>query len=787
MDMAFVFTGVSAGVSSGDSGAALNTALGSWTIPFWPTLLLVVTAVVYWRGYKQIRQSRRALFPSWRLSCFLGGLLSLWIAIASPLDTLDGLLLFMHMTQHLILMSIAPPLLLLGAPAVPLLRGLPRGVVRDGLSPFLRSRVLHRVERFLTHPVFAWLAMNIAFLGWHVPQAYELALRSPGWHQVEHGCFFVTSLLFWFPVIQPWPSVSQVTRWAMLPYLMTADLVNTALSAFLAFSGKVVYPTYAAVPRVFGGSAQADQAAAGALMWVAGSILFLAPTMAITMRLLSRPRTSPTGSVPGKIAASFAKRFDLLRAPVAGTILRARYGRLALQSVSFLIALAVIADGFFGHPMSAMNLAGILPWTFARALGVVALLVAGNVFCMACPFMLPREIGHRLGLARFRWPRALRGKWVAVALLVLFFWSYEAFGIWDHPARTAWVLIAYFAAAMLVDTFFRGASFCKYICPLGQFNFSGSLLSPLALEARDKAVCGSCRTRDCIAGNAQQRGCELELYMPVKSGNMDCTLCMDCVKACPHDNIGLMASAPGADLLHDPPRSSLRRFAWRVDIAVLAVVVVFAAFASAAVMVAPVAEWMQSAALWWNAKPAARVLPPLAASAIVSVLLLASAVSFFYLASAAGVWLVRRGAHAHSLAPKVKEIFCRLSLALLPLGFGMWAAHLLFHLLTGWSTLAPALVQAAHDLGWKLALQPRWDAAVPLLGTASILELQLLLLDAGLLATLYLGWRLARQWAASLGRAAALLLPWVLPVLLGYAAGLWILLEPMQMRGMMHP
>ena len=116
----------------------------------------------------------------------------------------------------------------------------------------------------------------------------------------------------------------------------------------------------------------------------------------------------------------------------------------------------------------------------------------------------------------------------------------------------------------------------------------------------------------------------------------------------------------------------------------------------------------------------------------------------------------------------------------------MWAAHLLFHLLTGWSTLAPALVQAAHDFGWKLALQPRWDEAVPLLGTASILELQLLLLDAGLLATLYLGWRLARQWAVSCGRAAALLLPWVLPVLLGYAAGLWILLEPMQMRGMMH-
>ena len=94
--------------------------------------------------------------------------------------------------------------------------------------------------------MFAWLAMNLAYLGWHVPPAYELALRSPGWHEVEHACFLVTSLLFWFPVIQPWPSVSRGSRWTMLPYLVGADLVNTALAAFLTFAGRVIYPSYAA-------------------------------------------------------------------------------------------------------------------------------------------------------------------------------------------------------------------------------------------------------------------------------------------------------------------------------------------------------------------------------------------------------------------------------------------------------------------------------------------------------------------------------------------------------------
>jgi hypothetical protein len=237
--------------------------------------------------------------------------------------------------------------------------------------------------------------------------------------------------------------------------------VNTALSASLSFSGRVIYPTYAAVPRVFGTSALGDQATAGALMWVIGSIFYLVPVMAIAAHLLSPRSNTPKEVSLGSVATGRATRFDLLRLPLIGALLRARYGRMALQSIAFVIAVLVIADGFAGHPIGAMNLAGVLPWTYLRAFGVVALLVLGNIFCMSCPFMLPRELGHRLGLARFKWPRQLRTKWMAIVLMILFFWSFEAFAIWDHPARTAWLLIAYFAAAFVVDTLFRGASFCK--------------------------------------------------------------------------------------------------------------------------------------------------------------------------------------------------------------------------------------------------------------------------------------------------------------------------------------
>jgi hypothetical protein len=290
--------------------------------------------------------------------------------------------------------------------------------------------------------------------------------------------------------------VGRGSRWALLPYLVGADLVNTGLAAFLTFSGRVIYPSYAAGPRVFGISALGDQAAAGALMWVIGSIFYLVPVAAIAIHLLSpqsnrlalRSITGTAKILRPKIPSRPAKRFDLLRLPLIGQLLRARYGRMALQGVAFVTAVLVIADGFRGHPMGAMNLAGVLPWTYLRAFGVIALLVLGNIFCMSCPFMLPRELGHRLGLARLKWPRWLRSKWIAIALMILFFWSYEAFAIWDHPGRTAWLLIAYFAAAFVVDTFFRGASFCKYLCPLGQFNFAGSLLSPFTLEVRSQEI-----------------------------------------------------------------------------------------------------------------------------------------------------------------------------------------------------------------------------------------------------------------------------------------------------------
>jgi putative membrane protein len=262
----------------------------AWAFPRWTCLTLEIAAIVYWRGWLLIRQTRPAMFPVWRLACFLGGIASLIIAISSPLDTLSDRLLFLHMLQHYILMSVAPPLLVLAAPTVPMLRGLPRWFVRPVLGPLIRSVWLRRFFKVLVTPRVAWILMNVAYIGWHIPSAYELALMSWQWHIVEHACFFLTSILFWWPIIQPWPSRFSGSRWILLPYLLGADIINTAVSALLCFSGRVLYPSYADQPRIFGISALSDQVAAGALMWVFGSIVFLVPAMYLTLKLLSPQR-----------------------------------------------------------------------------------------------------------------------------------------------------------------------------------------------------------------------------------------------------------------------------------------------------------------------------------------------------------------------------------------------------------------------------------------------------------------------------------------------------------------
>ena len=269
--------------------AALQYARDSWSLPVPVTIVLILATLVYLRGWFHLWQAFPAVISVWRATAFVCGVFFVWIAVGSPLGELDDELLSVHMVQHLLLMTVAPPLLLLGAPALPLLHGLPQAFSQKALGSFLRWRVVQRLARVMTQPVFCWLAATTVLLGWHYPAAFALGLESHSWHEVEHASFLAAGLLFWWPVIRPWPGAERQERWSIVLYLFLATLPCDALSAFLTFCGHVVYTPYLSTPRLFGVSALHDQAFAGALMWVSVTFAYLVPAVFLTTHFLSSP------------------------------------------------------------------------------------------------------------------------------------------------------------------------------------------------------------------------------------------------------------------------------------------------------------------------------------------------------------------------------------------------------------------------------------------------------------------------------------------------------------------
>lgn len=291
---------------------AVQSLLNAWTPPVALDVVLLLMAIVYSCGWLALRRSSPGLIAESRLAAFLAGMFCLWVALGSPLSAFDDASLTAHMIQHILLMLVVPPLLLLGAPALPLLHGLPQWFVRVLLGPILRSRPVQAVGKALVHPVLCWILAAVAMIAWHVPSAFELALRSEFWHEVEHMCFLSTSILFWWPVIQPFPSEARWPRWGIPVYLFLGMFPSGAIGAFLAFYDRVLYPSYRDVPALFVNSALADQVLAGSLMWVSGMFVCFVPAGFITLQLLS-PQAMPAGIAPRESPEFPAKQFSSLR------------------------------------------------------------------------------------------------------------------------------------------------------------------------------------------------------------------------------------------------------------------------------------------------------------------------------------------------------------------------------------------------------------------------------------------------------------------------------------------
>jgi putative membrane protein len=262
-----------------------HSDMQSWSLVLAVTCALAVIALVYVRGWLCVRNAIPNLIGGWQLAAFVGGLLSVWIAVASPLSTLDHQSLTMHMMKHLLLMTVAAPLILGGAPTFPLICGLPRLFVKS--HPPLASLPARCLKRCLMHPVVGWMAGTAAVIGWHLPVAFHWGMRSHCAHDLEDLSFLVAGLLFWWPIVQFPSNASRPQRWSMAFYLFLATLPCDILSAFLVFCNRPVYSYYLSANQLFRMSPLQDQECAGALMWIWVTFAYLISAVIITVQILS--------------------------------------------------------------------------------------------------------------------------------------------------------------------------------------------------------------------------------------------------------------------------------------------------------------------------------------------------------------------------------------------------------------------------------------------------------------------------------------------------------------------
>jgi hypothetical protein len=471
--------------------------------------------------------------------------------------------------------------------------------------------------------------------------------------------------------------------------------------------------------------------------------------------------------------AAAPQPFDLMRVPGLGHLFRWRYVRPLLQLPLLIVSVVMILHGLFGPTLAPKNLATTLSWLHFRGVLVLVLLCAGNFFCLACPFMLVRQMARRFFKPRFNWPRALRNKWLSVALFVVILFTYELFDLWSSPWWTAWLIVAYFVTVLVVDGFFKHASFCKFVCPIGQFNFVASTLSPFEVKVRELGVCVTCHTKDCIRGRREPvsdlvtiRGCELALFQPSKVGNMDCTFCLDCIHACPHDNIGILSRVPGDELLANPLRSGIGYFSRRKDLAALAVVFTFGALLNAFGMVSPV----YAVENWLGRTLHASREAPVLGLIFMFFLILEPVVLLGLAAWCARMWSGDRRA----LLP----LAVRYSYGLVPIGFSMWLAHYGFHFLTGLYTVIPVTQSALARLGWPILGEPRWSLTGLPSNIVQVIEIGFLIL--GFAGSLVVTHGLAEE--DSPARPLRAFVPWAAVCLILWMASMWLVFQPMEMR-----
>ena len=439
-------------------------------------------------------------------------------------------------------------------------------------------------------------------------------------------------------------------------------------------------------------------------------------------------------------------------------------GMLAVTAGVVWIGLADVQDG-------AVNLATKLTWTIWWAGIIFTFVLAGRVWCVACPFGALNEWTARASGAWRRLPRPFRNIWWATAAFVLLTWADEQLGVVRSPRITAWIILFFVALAVAVGLVYERRSFCRHLCPIGGLIGIYSMTAPVELRAKDAATCRTHAQKGCYQGTAESAGCPMFEFPQAMDRNNYCTLCVECVKGCARDNLALRVRAFGRDLW-----TTRRRV---LDEAYLAVALVGLTLLVTAQMLSAWPGFISALARWLPHAVRASLKPVTYLTLVESVVLLVGALVVIPLVVLAGAAVADRLAGERGLG--LRRTFVVFGYVFVPVGLAVHLAHNLAHLLLEGGGVVPA-IQRAAALWTPFSLgEPDWR------GTAQAPEavvgfLQVAVLVAFFVLSLLAAHRLSAREYADPRAAGRAVVPFVVLSLVFTVAGIVLLQQPMGMR-----
>lgn len=275
------------------AAAPVTPGFWDWSLDV-PSVLVGVFTVLYVVGARRTLTPRSSTVAQrWRSGAFYTAMAVLEIALASPIDALSDQLFWVHMIQHVLLMLVAAPLIVVARPWIRLWRAVPlawRRPLARGLSHGERTAPLRALSRWLGSPAAGLGLFSVVLLGWHIPAMFDSTLSSEWLHALEHTLFFSTSVLLFKQVIPSPPLRARLGDVQRVLYVVAAMTVSWVLAVVLALAPTALYPHYAHLASRPGGiSALADQQLAAGIMWVPGSITFVIIIFVYVHRWLAPP------------------------------------------------------------------------------------------------------------------------------------------------------------------------------------------------------------------------------------------------------------------------------------------------------------------------------------------------------------------------------------------------------------------------------------------------------------------------------------------------------------------